>query len=559
MAQVKWLGLWAMVFAGCATTSGGKGGPSNFTSAEELKKLTAGPKPQQVFTTKTADVTLWTFLGPFPEQVSLAPHEQESATGKMIVAEASKRGAVATAAMACAARELAHFVAEKQERPPILLQEAIAGRCAVGTTQLAYNWLQIDSADASEQSIVELAKPKLAAGFEGVSPSTFIGAAFSRAGEKGVLAVVRSEARGALEPLSLFPDPDGTVTLHGTADSAAADLVGVITQGDLGAAACVDLRLRALPQYDLRCPVQAADGSAWISVATRAKGRLLSQELQRVLVWPSRRPSTSWTIPQIIPAGIPATVEGLAAQLNALRAGLGLRPLEVSQKQTEDMHEVAPFLFQAVLNSDGATADQLGLGLIAGWHVEKDITWGNFCAEVAEHDDGSLLLTHALSSPSTRALLFDPAATLLGLGIYREAGGLGVVFSAYRGLDLPIFPASVEPLVQQLNAARAKLSRGPVKWTRLPDNGELGLAGALAARKLEVSEALSGFLEATVAATGRGVQGFSVEMSSLEQVPWPAELINAEQVELSLVAAPVRHARAPWTHFVVMMARPEPQ
>lgn len=553
---VVWAAVWTVVLAGCATT---KGGPSAFTSAEELKKLTAGPKPQQVFTTKTADVTLWTFLGPFPEEISLAPHEQESPAGKMIVGEASKRGAIATASLACAARELAHFVAEKQERPPLMLQEAIAGRCAVGTAQLSWSWLQMETGDATDESLVDLAKPKLSGGLEGLSARTFVGAAFSRSGTKGVLALVRAEARGSLEPVSVFPDAEGWVTLHGTADASAADLVGVITRGDLGAAACVDLRQRALPQYDLRCQVQSTDSTAWISVATRAKGRLLSQELQRVLVWPSRHPSTSWNVPQIIPAGVPATVEGLAAQVNVLRAGLGLRPLEVSQQQTADMHEVAPFLFQAVLTADGTTADQLGLGIIAGWHVEKDITWGNFCAEVAEHDDGSLLLTHAMSSPSTRALLFDPAASLIGMGIYREAGGLGVVFSAYRGLQMANFPASVEPLVEQLNAARAKLSRGPVKWTRLPGNGELDFEGALAARKMEVSDALQGFLEATVAATGRGVQGFSVEMESLDQVAWPAELINAEHVELSLVAAPVRPSRAPWTHFVVLMARPEPQ
>lgn len=558
MGARKVVVLWAMVLAGCATTSG-SGGPSPFTSAEELKKLTSGPKPQQVFRTRTADVTLWTFLGPFPEEVSLAPHEQESPAGKMIVAEAAKRGAVATAAFACAARELAHFVAEKQERPPIMLQEAIAGRCAVGTTQLAWNWLEMDTGDATDEALVEMAIPKLAQGFEGLSPSGFVGAALSRSGKKGVLALVHAEARGTLEPVSLFPGGDGAITLHGTAEPTAADLVGVVTQGELGAAPCVDLHLRALPQYDLRCPVQATDDSAWISVAMRAKGRLLSQELRRVLVWPSRRPSTAWTVPQIIPPGVPSTVEGLTAQVNALRAGAGLRPLELSANQSADLHEVAPFLFQAVVSSDGATADQLGLGIIAGWHVEKDITYGNFCAEVAEHDDGSLLLTHALNSPSTRALLFDPKATLLGLGTYQEAGGLGVVFSVYRGLELPVFPASVEPLVQQLNAARAKHSRGPVKWTRLPANAELGIAGALAARKLEVPEALSGFLEATVAATGRGAQGFSVEMESLEEVPWPADLINAEQVELSLVAAPVRRPRAPWAHFVVMIARPEAQ
>lgn len=156
-------------------------------------------------------------------------------------------------------------------------------------------------------------------------------------------------------------------------------------------------------------------------------------------------------------------------------------------------------------------------------------------------------------------MLFDPKATLLGLGVYQETGGLGAVFSVYHGLEMALFPASVAALVQQLDAARAKVSRQPMKWLRLPANAERGLAGAIYARKLELPEAFSGFLEATVAATSRGARGFSVETVSLDEVPWPAELINAESLEISMVAAPVRSPRAPWAHFVVMIAKPEPQ
>ena len=558
---VRWLSV-VLAVSGCATTTSANGsaqGPSPFTSAEELKKLTAGPKPERVFTQKMADVAQWTLLGPLPEEVSLAPHEQQTAVGKMIVAEASKRGAVATAALACAARELAHFVAEQKERPPSLLKDAIAGRCAVGTTLMGANWMEGETGDATDDELLARMSPKLSASLEKAGPNTFLGAALARSGKRGVLMLVRVEAVGTLEAVSLFPGADGAVTLHGTTAPGVEELAAVVTRGEVGTAQCINLHLRPLPQYDVRCPVEATDATAWISVATRAQGRLLSQELRRLLVWPSRTPSTSWALPQLVPAGIPSTVEALTTQVNALRTGAGLRALELSANQSADLHEVAPFLFQAVVTSDAATADQLGLGIIAGWHVEKDVTWGNFCAEVSERDDGSLLLTHALLSPSTRAMLFDPKATLLGLGTYQEAGGLGVVFSVYRGLEMPLFPASVEGLVKQLDAARAKVARGPVKWLRLPANAELGLAGAITAHKLELPEALNGFLEATVAATSRGVRGFSLETVSLEEISWPAEYVNAESLELSMLAAPVRRPRAPWAHFVVMMARPEPQ
>ena len=76
---------------------------------------------------------------------------------------------------------------------------------------------------------------------------------------------------------------------------------------------------------------------------------------------------------------------------------------------------------------------------------------------------------------------------------------------------------------------------------------------------LELPDAFSRFLDATVAASSRGAQGFSVETGSLEEVPWPAELLNAESLEISMVVAPVRAPRAPWAHFVVLIGRPEPQ
>lgn len=245
--------------AGCATTAGSSpGGSANFTSAAELKKLASGPRPERVFTTKTADLAQWDLVGPFPEEVSLAAHERESAAGQMIVGEASKRGAVPTAALACAARELAHFIVQKRERPPSLLQDTIAGRCGLGLTQLSSTWLEGEVADTTtDDALVAQMVPKLADALGRLGPATFVGAALMREGGRAVLSLTQSTVRGTLEPVSIFPSADGAVTLHGTAEAGTAELLGIITTGDVGATQCTDLHLRALPQYDLRCAAAA--------------------------------------------------------------------------------------------------------------------------------------------------------------------------------------------------------------------------------------------------------------------------------------------------------------
>jgi hypothetical protein len=357
----------------------------------------------------------------------------------------------------------------------------------------------------------------------------------------------------------VVPGADGAVELHGTAEPGTDQLDATVTLGPVGASPCVDLHLRPLPAFDVRCLTNPKDATAWISVESRQGGRVLAKELARLLVWPSKKPTHTWTLPKLVRDGIPPTVEAMAAELNALRTREGLPPIELSHAQSADLHEVAPFFFQAGQIGDGLAADVIALGVVAGWRVEHEIVMGKFTSEVAEHADGSLLLTTALCSPSTRKALFDPKASFLAVGLFQEGETVGALMSVYRGLEVPAFPQTVEALVHQLDQERAKLGRGPAKWLRLPNGVEAGLVEAVVKRDLTVEDALQHFLDASVAATHHGVQGFSMQASSLEELVWPPELLSKENVEVVMVAAAVRAPKEPWGHVVVFIAAPAPE
>ncbi len=525
-----------------------------------VQLVSAEPLPERDASATVTDLAQWELLGPFPDEVSLAAHERLSAAGKALAEEAHKRKATPTAALACAARELGHFIAEKRVRPPSLLRDFILGRCAVGEPTMASSWLEGEAPESlTDAEVVARWRPQLASAVAKLSAKSHVGAALERVGSRAVLTLVWAEAVGVLEPVPVLPGADGAVDLHGTAEEGTDQLNATVTVGAVGASACTDLHLRALPAYDVRCLTNPKDSTAWISVESRQGGRVLAKELARLLVWPSKKPARAWAMPKLVRDGIPPTVEAMAAELNALRTKEGLSPFELSHAQSADLHEVAPFYFQAGQIGDGLAADVIALGVVAGWRVEHEIVLGRFTSEVAEHADGSLLLTTALSSPSTRAALFDPKASFLAVGLFQDGDVVGALMSVYRGLEVPAFPQTVEALVQQLDAERAKAGRAPAKWLRLPNGAEVKLVEAVVKRDLSVEEALQHFLDASVAATQRGVQGFSMQAASLEELTWPPELISREDVQVVMVAAAVRAPKEPWGHVVVFVAAPAPE
>ena len=357
-----------------------------------------------------------------------------------------------------------------------------------------------------------------------------------------------------------MPGADGAVELHGTAEAGTDQLDATVTVGTIGAAACTNLHLRALPAYDVRCLTNPGDETAWISIESRQGGRVLAKELARLLVWPSRRPAHAWTMPKLVPDGIPPTVEAVAAELNALRTKEGLRAHRALARAERRPARGGAVLLpgRADRRRAGGRRHRAGRGGRAGgWSTRSSM--GRFTSEVAEHADGSLLLTTALSSPSTRAALFDPKASFLAVGLFQEGDVVGALMSVYRGLEVPAFPQTVESLVQRLDAERAKAGKGPAKWLRLPNGAEVGLVEAVVKRDLTVDDALQHFLDASVAATRHGVQGFSMQAASLDELVWPPELITREHVEVVMVAAAVRAPKEPWGHVVVFIAAPAPE
>lgn len=543
--------LGAVLASSCATK--GRGMPQ-FPTRDELKKLTSGPRPSATFNERASKRSAWDLKGPFPTSVVVEAPRQPSALWQKVAAAAAGRGLIATEAMDCAAREEAAFVAATKELPGSLLRDFIAGRCATGAPQVVTRVFETKAEPSvTDQALVDHVANQVSSALLEFPPGAHVGAAFARSGDQVAVVVASVVPRATLEPVPVLPTGN-TVELKGVVEAGTIALEGAVTQGEVLAEVCEDLKLRPLPAFDLRCTLDANDSSAWITVSTRKQGRLLGLEAARVLVWPKGAPVSTWTRPQPVRDGIAANREAIVKELSDLRVKAGRPPLALAVAQSQDNDEVAPFLFDAMSRGDEALADRLALGVAAGWRVEHEISGGNFFAQAAEQNDGSLLLTRMLLSPSTRASLFDPKTTELALGLLKEGELLAMLGSVYEKLEPLPFPASSDALLARLNAERARRGVAAVKGLRLAGGTEPSYGARLKSGELDLNAAGEAFLQEAVNTTQKGCTGMWLVAGSLDEVEFPDAFFSARRKEVVLYATTWRDPNAPWGQVLVLAA-----
>ncbi|MCC6335612.1 MAG: hypothetical protein IT380_16670 [Myxococcales bacterium] len=536
-----------VLMSACASTS-------RFTTREELEKVLAAPKPAKVFKDASLDVERWELTGPFPLTVGDAPHEASDAFSRFFVGRASAKGVRPTQPLACVARETARFLAEKGQLPGALLQAFLTARCGNFAPTVRLNSLSGDApADVTDDALLARWQEEVAKMFDGLSAGQSGGLALARAGDKAAVVLASLTPKGALEPLSIFPAPDGTVVLRGTAPAGAAELYGYANQGRAKSERCKDTGRFQLPSFELTCRVDLSDASAWIDVASAEKGRLLGHGFAQVLVWPSQQPSSVYVRPQYGTPGGELSPEGLLAGLNEVRTAAGLAPMELSAAQTADNRELAPFFLDAVLRGDAKEQDRIAMGVIAGWRVESDISGGTIHSAWVEAPDLSLLLAHQLESAGTRAQLLDPDNRVLAVGLYREENFAAALVSAYPKVDSTSWPDSTEAVLVHLDEARKKEGRPEAQWVKLPSQLEKSLADGVAKKDLDDEEALSRFMEEASYVTQRPVQGWRLHVTRLSQVDWPEGLLKKQKLDVLGVVTVQRNKDDPWADYLILV------
>ena len=546
---MRTLALFFLVVTGCASKNS-----TRFTSAAELKKMMAQPKPTKVFTDAAVNVDSWDLVGALPDSYADAPHETGSLFAKTFADAAAAKGFRTSEPLACVARQTARFLALKGGSPPRGLSTFFKARCGVGAHGVATRWLTgTAAADVTDAALLEQWKDDVIKSTAPIAAGARAGIAMWREGDKVVVALAHVRDETTIEPLSMMPSDDGFIIVRGVTTRRADSIFGASNQGRTGTAECVNTEARAAPAFELKCPVSKGDESAWISISAREKGRVLGFEVLRVLARPSGAAASTWKAPTLVAKAPGATADDFVSQLNAVRTQLSAPALTLSKAQTIDHTELAPFYFEANGKNDDELVDRIALGVMAGWRVEQEIMHGTFASSIVEGTTVSELLAEMLESPGYRRNLLSPRAGVAAVGLFQEGPLLGAVLSTYGSIQAPTWPDTANKVLTALNGQRQRNGKKPVQWVLLPSTSEPTYAEAVSKRQYDSEEALERFMSQAATITRRGVRGWRIPAFDLDDITWPADVLSKEQLDVMFVVTTERDEQEPWGRYVLLM------
>jgi hypothetical protein len=534
-----------------------------FPAREELGSLAATLPGADLFDRRLQSVDRWDLEGPFPETLSLAPREAAGAWEALLAERISARpNVMMSEAMTCAARELARFNLEHDAGPTNELVDFIARRCGAVSVHIGWRGVRAQvPVEASEEEIFARWREQLgrSAAALGRGP-TELGIAFVRGEGRAAAVLVSGQLRARLEPIERLPGADGAVVLKGEFNVPAQTVRALATRGTHGVVACEPDRSVRLPSFAWRCPVDPADPQVRIELATLPPGRVLGDAAVELIVWPQGAPAAF-----VRDAGAPGgpasadLAEELVRLVNEVRARAGSSPLRLERAQSEFARRLAGHYFAAQLGgAPVGVADLVALGMQAGYEVEGAVVSGGFAAGwTSGPDEAHALVSRWLASPFSRQVLLASAASSIAVGPLRisEAGGLAAIVGTYELLDPRASAELPEKVVARLDAARARRGAPPVAWAPAPPPAEEAMA-ALRAGELSTEAALEVVLRSCADSLGRGVRGWVVRVSSLEELEFAEELLRGEP---PLVLVAVGHFQPedwPWWQHVVILVLP---
>jgi hypothetical protein len=546
------------VIVGCAGCASAASGPSRFPSAEALRKLEDAPVVERWRGGTERAVESWTLESAPPARVDGAASSWSGAWDQLLAQKAEERRGLVrpTEAMRCAAREIGRFYLSQRALPSRSLSRFMAARCGNPTAEVLTAWVEGAIPDgASDSDVFARWRENVERQLDGQQRigQAVVGIWFGRENGRGVVMLTAAPRRVELEPASLVPGDDGRVVLRGELLVPGAHIEAIVNQGAHGYARCLtDERLRA-PRFAVSCPVERSDESAWLEVAAFAPGRITGPLVVDLLVWPAGAPRTDWRRPRAPAAtggGDPATQ--LLSMLNEVRREAALAPLELTPAESAVAARVAPHYFAAVLGSEPETvADQVVLGVRAGWDVEVPVRFGYFTAGAVYAGDAAELLAAMLERPSGREALFAPDARKLAVGTFtvEDRQVLAGVLSTYELTDDR--EADARRVAERLGRLRREAGRSPPAVIRsLEAVAEAHVRTVQ--RGSSPREAMEALMQAVAERTQLPVRAWAVDYSSVETMQFPAELLSATAVQMVVGVAPYKPAGEPWTRYLAV-------
>jgi hypothetical protein len=544
--------------------------PNPFPTRGALTRLAAVPVPARLFEDAGKDVPTWDLSGPLPDALEEVAHQASSPWEQLLTdaAAAWPGRPLVTEAMSCVARQNAAFYLENESLPAEPLEQFIAARCGAPTSNVGvgFQGAQVDDRISDERIFAEFpadGKKRIQALVQ--TGDRYAGIFFARKHGRVVIAMASSPRKVFLQKTPLVPDAEGKVVVRGELLQAAASVRAVINRGRFGYQACSPDPSVRLPQFAFTCAALREDEAAWLEVAMFPPGRIIGSSAFDVLVWPSGAPGKTYAkLTRSKDAGAPdtgASFGGMVQELNDIRRQAGLPLLRLAEQESQTAAQLAPHYFAAIGGAaDDAVADQVALGLRAGWDVRGTVRYGTFISNWVQNAAGyGDVLRAALSRPFGREALLDPAAEQVAIGTVAVEKGqvLGAMFSTYALFDTYRHDNDIGIVIAQLTAQRAaRRQRAPV-----PLPGVVSTDAARAAQSVQIGlkqphEAMQLLLQSATERLGQDVQGWTLEASKLEDLKFPEEMLARPALSLAIAVAHYRRIDEPWGRFLMFFVAP---
>ncbi|MFN3201401.1 MAG: CAP domain-containing protein [Bradymonadia bacterium] len=534
-----------------------------FTSKADLAAIVQKPPTPIKWSEADTAAKPWTLTGPFPEGregAALDPVDAVSAHLSKAQAVATGQSSI-TASMTCAAREVARYIAQQGQPPASSVERFIAGRCGSPETRLTLRWAKGRADEGStDEAILEQWSTSLKGFVEQTPEGQAVGMSLARAGDQAALVWVGRRRRVKFYRVDNTPNDKGEVVVQGESFAGDGALSAAVNHGQYESALCTTEVTGK--RFKLVCPVRKTDASTWISLHHTPTGRLLGTTLGEALIWPQGGPQDTYTPAPSVPSAnlerIGDLGEAFTVTVNRLREAAGRPPLTLDGEQSAVSQKSVGHFFAASGSSDGAEADRIALGLMAGWSVAGNVRSGRFRSERSSSNDLSRTMSALLERPWGRRMLLDTEAARIAVGGEKSPDGKGFValITTYQVME------EAENAEGQLQAVTDRITelRGGAPVRRLtalealvPKLGEHITLGLNTPKG-----AMYDLMDAARKHLDTGVQAWRWEGGDLSQMPLPAQLKQkAGTLSVAVVVSRYRPAGSPWHRYVVLLAWPD--
>jgi hypothetical protein len=374
----------------------------------------------------------------------------------------------------------------------------------------------------------------------------------------GYLAVGHDEAQ--IKPFSLAPSADGEVVIEGRLNQPAQYIEAYINDGNAAVRMCEPDLSVTRPNFHFICRPAAQDETAWIQMVYAPPGQMLATEFAQVLV---RRSSDTRLSYGAVRYGDPTPVASpeefqrvVIQQLNRVRKTAGLPGVTLAAAESASATKLAPYYFSAAYGAaDAKQADQIALGLLAGWDVGGMIRGASLMSSLMSTLDAGRWLTAALETPVGRYTLLAPDIEQIACGpmVLTQLGAIGAVVTGYRfhhGID---HTGDVNMLLTRVVETRRRMGLpAPQRLGAIAAAMTEQLAAVRENRKLP-QDALQQVLQHASTSYEMAMRGYVIEASSLDELEIPEDVLRQPVLALDIGVTHHKAQGAAWAQYTILV------